>query len=124
MAGETFTAAAVIAGYRRAVEGDQRKIATIMEFGAIAFRSHLQRSYPIGPTGNLRNRVVLDKRNETSWRVRAQAPHLFLWEHGYSRGGANTSRKAYSEVFIPSAIRFRAQSIRSVVTLLNRTVEV
>lgn len=125
MATHDFTAADVIAGYRRAVEADQRRIAQTMNLSAVAHYAALQRTYPVGPTGNLRSRIFLTQRNDTSWRVSAGAPHLWLWEHRATRKGPNTAKDSRGEeTFVPLAIKYRQQAFDRIASILAPTVEV
>lgn len=129
MASEIFSTADVIAGYRRAVAEDQRRILRLMESAAEQHLTAVRRSYPLGPTGHLRTRITLDRRNAFSWRVLATAPHLGLYERGTrprrTRAGASRGvSPAHGAVFIPLAIRYRAQAGSAVRALLERPVEV
>lgn len=129
MAIEEFSASAVIAAYQRAVEADQRRMATAMRVAAMAHFSAIGRTYPSGRTGTLSRRIGFIERNPTSWQVLASAPHVHLWERGtrrrQTRAGLNRGvSPAHGEVFIPLAIRMRREASRDIQAILNRLVEV
>lgn len=124
-----WTTAEVIAAFQRAVDADQRRVLEIVQLTAIAHESYLQRTYPVGRTGNLRSSIFISKRNEFSWRVSAGAPHVHIWEDGTrqrrTRRGFNRGvSPAKGPVFVPAATRYRADMIRRIQVVLDRPVEV
>lgn len=126
-----LNAQTIVDAYRRAVDAQKPKVLEIVQFTAIAHEAYLQRTYPLGHTGNLRRGVFITKRNEYSWRVTSGAPHAHLWELG-SRGKVRQTRAGYNRgvmpahgsLFVDSAIRYRGDMVARVQAYLDRPVEV
>lgn len=125
MAGRDWTTRDVIAAYQRAVAGEQRRVNGVVQLSAIAHQAALIRAYP----GGIRNGVRIERRNDSSWAVRATAPHTGMWESGTARrrtgrGYDRGISPRHGAVFIPSAVRIREQMNRSIQAILDRPIEV
>jgi hypothetical protein len=79
-------------------------------------------AYPIGPTGNLKNRVKSTaevSRFGASATVRSAAPHAYLYENGFTRKGKGTARKT-PQAAIPVFIRVRRRMVMQLIALVQK----
>ena len=94
-------------------------------------KSAIQSGYPIGPTGNLHNRVTAannaGRRAAAIAIVKSNAPHAWIFEHGTRRRstakGANRGsmpEAPESAQMIPKVIRLRARMVNQLIELVKR----
>jgi len=94
-------------------------------------KSSIQGGYPMGPTGNLRNRVTAT--NNAAHRaaavsiVKSAAPHASIFEYGTKRRhtskGWNRGKMPQppeAERMIPKVIRLRARMVSQLIELVRR----
>lgn len=107
----------------------EKGISIVTEHAQAAERA-IETGYPIGPTGTLRRRVVLERspslKNSCSFAVRSQAPHANIFERGtvqrHTKKGWNRGRmpqQPESERLIPKAIRIRKRMTDALIELVR-----
>lgn len=84
-------------------------------------------AYPLGPTGNLRNRVtyteVAGALYGVNIEIASRAPHAFIYERGTVRRsykGKDLGRMPAGNVFIPTMQRHRRQMDTALEDMLRR----
>lgn len=108
-----------------------QEASVIVEAHAELARSAISVGYPLGPTGNLKNRVVTihnaGRRFITKAIVKSQAPHASIFENGTKRRqtakGANRGvmpRAPESQRMIPKVIRIRRRLMTQLIALVRR----
>jgi hypothetical protein len=107
----------------------EKGIGIVTEHAQAAERA-IETGYPIGRTGNLRRRVVLERsastKNSCSFAVRSRAPHASIFERGtverHTKKGFNRGRmpqQPESERLIPKAIRIRKRMTDALIDLVR-----
>ena len=136
-----FTAEAISAALRKASAEVQERIGALMQPTAARAKVRVQQGFPVGPTGNLHNRVSVSQGrafNVTAsgaqvqaWQVRATSPHVFIWEEGTRPRFDSTRKNArrgisprHGKVFEAVAAQEREQMLRQAQAILDRTTEI
>lgn len=118
----------------------KEEVGRLVEPAATRTRDQVQQAYPVGPTGNLRNRVTLGQPRGfavtsrgvpiPAVMVRATAPHVHIWQEGtvqrrdHTRGNANRGRSPrHGKVFQAIAAQNRQRMLLEAQTIMNRTEE-
>lgn len=95
MAVQEFSTNDLWRAMHRASEDIKREVSALLERSSREFENDLLRYYPVGPTGNLRNRVFRYKDSLYNWKVRAFAPHVHIYEEGTKPRHDPTRGNAY-----------------------------
>ena len=136
-----FSAEAISAALRTASAEVQDKIGALALVAAHRAKDRVQAAYPIGPTGNLHERVFVSQpRTFTTtatgqpvpvWLVRATSPHVFIWQEGTrerfdaTRKNARRGRSpAHGRIFEAVAAQEREQMLRQAQSILDRKTEI
>ena len=141
MAQIEFNAEAIGAALRQASAQVQQEVGALIQPTALRVKTRVQGAFPIGPTGNLHDRVSVSQprlfmttatgQNIPIWQVRATSPHVFIWEEGTrdrfdaTRKGARRGRSPrHGKVFEAISAQEREQMLRQAQAILDRPVEI
>lgn len=108
-----------------------REASGVVTETANAAKRAIQDGYPVGPTGNLKNRVTVSTAQANSVSavaiVRSAAPHASIFERGtktrHTGAGANRGRMPrpdVSERMIPKVQSFRARMVERLIEIVKR----
>lgn len=140
MATTEFSAAALERALDNASAEIKREVASLVDRYATLAKSRVQAVYPIGPTGQLHNRVTVSYPRGTATSatgtiiparvVRASAPHVHIWQEGTverfdaTRGNARRGRSpAHGKKFEAIAADTRTEMLHAAFTLINQQRE-
>lgn len=128
---QEFSVAAFMAAAKRASEPVKQELFALAREAAAKQYGLLKTTYPVGPTGNLRDRVYQGQRNEGSFWVKAIAPHVHLYEYGTvphrldtTRKNANRGQMPAANVFVGLAVKHRDEFQRQGQAVLDRPHEI
>ncbi len=141
MAQIEFSTEAIGAALRQASAQVQQEIGALIQPTALRVKTRVQDRFPIGPTGNLHDRVSVSQprlfmttatgQNIPVWQVRATSPHVFIWEEG-TRDRFDATRKnarrgrspRHGKVFEAVAAQERQEMLRQSQSILDRKTEI
>jgi hypothetical protein len=141
MAQIEFNAEAIGAALRQASAQVQQEVGALIQPTALRVKTRVQGAFPIGPTGNLHDRVSVSQprlfmttatgQNIPTWQVKATSPHVFIWEEGTkerfdaTRKGARRGRSPrHGKVFEAISAQERQQMLRQAQAILDRPAEI
>lgn len=136
-----FSVAELVQAMDRASDEVKRDVSRLIDSAAETMVSRLQRTYPQGPTGNLRGRIFVTQPRQFSTtstgtpvpvkRVRATAPHIHIWQEGtrerFDPTRANARRGKMprgGRVFEAVAADERGRMLRAMQDVLDRHREI
>lgn len=136
-----FSVEAISLALRNASAELQDRIGALAIVAANQAKDKVQRAYPIGPTGNLHDRVFVSQPRTFSttatgqpvpvWQVRATSPHVFIWQEGTrerfdaTRKGARRGRSpAHGRIFEAIAAQTRQNMLMQAQAILDRNTEI
>lgn len=140
MATTDFSVADLVHGMDTASDDIKREVAYLVDRYATLTKDRVQAAFPIGPTGQLHNRVTVTHPRGTATSatgtiiparvVRASAPHVHIWQEGTverfdaTRANARRGRSpAHGRRFENIAADTRAEMLQQAQHLLNRPRE-
>ncbi len=141
MAQIEFSTEAIGAALRQSSAQVQQEIGALIQPTALRVKTRVQDRFPIGPTGNLHDRVSVSQprlfmttatgQNIPVWQVRATSPHVFIWEEG-TRDRFDATRKnarrgrspRHGKVFEAVAAQERQEMLRQAQAILDRKTEI
>lgn len=117
--------AELIADLERLPQELQREASFYVQTAAETMAAEVRNEYP-EHTGNLRRGVKVDRQTDLRAQVRSTAKHATLYERGtvqrFTAGkGANRGTMPAGNVFIPAAVKSRAQMVDRLVGLVRRS---
>lgn len=103
----------------------------IVQAQAEAAAQQIQRSYPQGPTGNLKRNITVNRESSqfaSKYRLRSRAPHAHLFEYGTGPRKTNKGwnrgqmpRAPESEAAIPIIVRRRRALVAALTDMLKKS---
>ena len=140
MAGVDFSVAELARALERASDDIKREVGALVVQAAHTHQRLVQQAYPVGPTGNLRGRVIVTSPRGYSTTgsgvpiptkvVKATAPHVHIWQEGTkprfdpTRGNARRGvSPRHGRIFERLAVETRTDMLRSAQDVLDRNRE-
>jgi hypothetical protein len=132
---QVFSVAALAAALDTVTAEIKREVGQLVIGAANVAHSRIKSAFPVGPTGNLRRMVTVTQPDHNSsgmpvMRVRATAPHVWIWENGTrqrrdnTRGNANRGASpAHGKVFEAISAQARSRMLMAAQELVMRRRE-
>ena len=140
MATTEFSVADLVKAMDSASDEIKEQVVGLIDTAAVVFQHRVQQAYEIGPTGNLRDRVVITRPRVQTFtasgvkvpakQVRATAPHVHIYQEGTverfdaTRANARRGRSpAHGRIFERTAVDVRRDMLEKAQRVLDKNRE-